>query len=113
MRQIEEPSRVTPVMAETDVLVVGSGPGGLSAALSAAREGGDTILLEWYGCLVEILPRLWLNLSPGIVMKKWWMLEKSGSSWLQRRRCQKINRVRKGASRKHSKLGQGDGGKGK
>ena len=27
MRQIEEPSRVTPVMAETDVLVVGSGPG--------------------------------------------------------------------------------------
>jgi len=39
-----------PVMAETDVLVVGSGPGGLSAALAAAREGVDTMLVERYGC---------------------------------------------------------------
>ena len=50
MNQIEEPSRMIPVMAETDVLVVGSGPGGLSAALAAAREGVDTILVERYGC---------------------------------------------------------------
>ncbi len=50
MRQIQEPSRMIPVIAETDVLVVGSGPGGLSAALSAAREGVDTMLVERYGC---------------------------------------------------------------
>jgi hypothetical protein len=50
MKQIEEPSRVIPVIAETDVLVVGSGPGGLSAALAAAREGVDTMLVERYGC---------------------------------------------------------------
>ena len=50
MKQIEEPSRVIPVLAETDVLVVGSGPGGLSASLAAAREGVDTMLLERYGC---------------------------------------------------------------
>ena len=50
MRQIEEPSRTIPVMAETDVLVVGSGPGGLAAALAAAREGVDTMLVERYGC---------------------------------------------------------------
>ena len=31
MKHIEEPARRTPVMAETDVLVVGSEPGGLSA----------------------------------------------------------------------------------
>jgi flavin-dependent dehydrogenase len=37
-------------MEETDVLVVGSGPGGLAAALAAAREGVDTILVERYGC---------------------------------------------------------------
>jgi len=39
-----------PVMAETDVLVVGSGPGGLSAALAAAREGMNTMLVERFGC---------------------------------------------------------------
>ena len=39
-----------PVMAETDVLVVGSGPGGLSAALAAAREGVATMLVERCGC---------------------------------------------------------------
>ena len=50
MKQIKEPSRTTPVMAETDVLVVGSGPGGLAAALAAAREGVDTMLIERYGC---------------------------------------------------------------
>ena len=50
MTHIEEPARVVPVMAETDVLVVGSGPGGLSASLAAAREGVDTMLVERYGC---------------------------------------------------------------
>jgi hypothetical protein len=37
-------------MAETDVLVVGSGPAGLSAALAAAREGVDTMIVERHGC---------------------------------------------------------------
>ena len=50
MKQIEEPARTIPVMAETEVLVVGSGPGGLSAAIAAAREGVDTMLVERYGC---------------------------------------------------------------
>jgi len=50
MKVIKEPSRDVPVMAETDVLVVGSGPGGLAAALAAAREGVDTMLVERYGC---------------------------------------------------------------
>jgi len=50
MKHIKELARTIPVMAETDVLVVGSGPGGLSAALAAAREGVDTMLVERYGC---------------------------------------------------------------
>jgi len=50
MKQIAEPARSIPVLAETEVLVVGSGPGGLAAAIAAAREGARTILLDRYGC---------------------------------------------------------------
>jgi FAD dependent oxidoreductase len=50
MKEITELSRTVPVLAETDVLVVGSGPGGLAAALGAAREGVKTMLVERYGC---------------------------------------------------------------
>lgn len=50
MKEIKEQSRTTPVIAETDVLVAGSGPGGLSAAISAARAGVDVMLLDRYGC---------------------------------------------------------------
>lgn len=39
-----------PVLAETDVLVVGGGPSGLAAAISAARSGVSVILMEQFGC---------------------------------------------------------------
>jgi hypothetical protein len=41
----------TKVYAEADVIVVGGGPGGHSAAMAAARSGAKTILLERYGHL--------------------------------------------------------------
>jgi hypothetical protein len=51
MAYITEQSRKIPVIAEVDVLVVGSGPSGLAAAISSAREGVETMLVERYGCL--------------------------------------------------------------
>ena len=40
-----------PVVAETDVLVVGGGPGGVGAAVMSARAGAKTVLAEQHGCM--------------------------------------------------------------
>ena len=50
IQKITEPARAIDVVLETDVLVVGSGPGGLAAALAAARAGARTALIDRHGC---------------------------------------------------------------
>ncbi len=46
-----EAPRETPVFAETDVLVIGGGPSGTSAAVAAAKLGADVTLVERYNHL--------------------------------------------------------------
>lgn len=48
---IIEPAREIPIIEETDVLVIGGGPAGLAAAISAGRAGARTILVERYNHL--------------------------------------------------------------
>ncbi len=51
VKTIRERARDTKVIREADVVVVGGGPGGIGAAISAARNGADTVLIERYGYL--------------------------------------------------------------
>jgi glycine/D-amino acid oxidase-like deaminating enzyme len=48
---VELPAQRVPVIARCDVLVVGGGSAGLSAAIAARRQGADVILVERYGYL--------------------------------------------------------------
>jgi hypothetical protein len=48
---IQEPARDVPVYGEYDVVILGGGPAGVTAAVAAARAGRRTLLIERYGFL--------------------------------------------------------------
>jgi hypothetical protein len=58
MKQLSEGPKEIPVLAETDILVVGSGPAGLAAAISAARAGVSTMLVERFGCFGGVITQV-------------------------------------------------------
>ncbi len=48
---LREPARDVPIVERADVVVCGGGPAGVAAAISAARTGAKTRLIEVNGCL--------------------------------------------------------------
>jgi len=46
-----EPGREISIINDAEIVVVGGGPAGVAAALAAARNGADTVLVERYGQL--------------------------------------------------------------
>ena len=52
---LKQPAREIPVVAESDIVVLGGGPAGVAAAVSAARTGAKVVLLERYNVQVELM----------------------------------------------------------
>jgi len=66
IKTITEAQREVKVLSEADVIVVGGGPGGVAAAISAARSGARTVLLERYGHLGGMATGGLVNIIPNL-----------------------------------------------
>src|SRR6476620_2663907 len=64
---VSEPAGTARIVSQSDVVVVGGGPAGMSAAIAAARNGAKVTLLERYnhlgglasGGMVLVLDDMW------------------------------------------------------
>lgn len=89
MKTVYEAARHIPVVREVDVLVVGGGPAGFTAAAAAARHGARTVLLERYGYLGGLA-------SGGLVLYMDALADKSGQRvigglpWKVLERCRRM-----------------------
>ncbi len=66
MPTITLPSREIPVIGDYDVIVAGGGPGGIPAAVAAARAGARTLLIERYGYLGGMATAGLINVILGV-----------------------------------------------
>ena len=94
MKKITEAARSVDVILETDVLVVGSGPGGLAAALAAARAGARTALIDRNGCFGGNITQV------GVEGFAWYRHEQDGRLRGHRHR---VRGARQGDGRRHAR----------
>lgn len=66
VKTVTEPTREIEVLRETDVVVVGGGPGGIGSAIAAARSGARTVLIERYGHLGGMATGGLVNIIPNL-----------------------------------------------
>jgi hypothetical protein len=66
IKTVREPARDIRVWREADVVVVGGGPGGVAAAIGAARSGAKTVLVERYGHLGGMATGGLVNIIPNL-----------------------------------------------
>jgi hypothetical protein len=66
VRSVPLPAREAPVVLEADVVVVGGGSAGLAAALTAARLGARTALVERYGFFGGNATSAWVGTICGL-----------------------------------------------
>jgi hypothetical protein len=83
-----EPSRRVPIHSAWDVVVCGAGPAGVSAAISAARSGARTALIEGQGCLGGVWTAGLLSWVIDASNKKGFMQELAGE--LDRRGARRV-----------------------
>src|SRR4030042_2591452 len=65
-KTITDPARKLKVVRDVDVVVVGGGPGGVASAISAARNGAKTVLIERYGHLGGMATGGLINIFPNL-----------------------------------------------
>jgi hypothetical protein len=68
-KQVRLQERDAAIIAEADVVVVGGGSAGLAAAVSAARSGARTVLIERYGFFGGNATAAWVGTICGLYRK--------------------------------------------